>query len=431
MARQRIAGRRSRRATVWTAGVLLAGLLALPLAARPQDDPGFSDLGGNYTLPAGKTHHGNLKLFKATVTIAGKQDGNLWVFGGTLDVSGEVTGNVKFIGNNVTVTGKVAGEVDAKGADCVIAGSVGKDFDAKCGTVEARSGSTIGGDVDVYAGQIGLHGAIDGDLSAQGGQIELSGTVGKDASLEADVIKIDEKAKIAGNLSHQSRVPVPEDVQRMVQGRVEREVRNHVHMEHPRSFVGGFAWWFTSLLLGLLTGFGALALARKPGEAVLAATRGDVLRNLGVGFLAFIVVPVAAVLSCILIVTIPLALAVLLLYALAVYLAKVPVAVAAGRWMFLKLGRSEPSQYVAFAAGTVALYVLFAIPTLGWILWFACAFLGLGAMVLGTRDWRRARRAAAVTPAEPPPAGGASTLPDAMPPYPPPPVPVERPPEES
>jgi hypothetical protein len=67
---------------------------------------------------------------------------------------------------------------EAKGANCVIVGTVGKDLDAKCGTVELQASSRIGGDADVYAGQIGLHGAIDGDLSAQGGQIELSGSVG-------------------------------------------------------------------------------------------------------------------------------------------------------------------------------------------------------------------------------------------------------------
>ncbi len=421
MARQRDAGPRSRSAAAWTAAVLLSALLALPIAAMPQEESGFADLGGGYTLPAGKTHRGNLRLLKSSVKIDGKQEGNLWVLGGSLDISGEVTGKVTFIGNDLSITGKVGEGVDAKGATCVIAGSVGEDLDAKCGTLELKSGSRVGGDADVLAGQIGLHGAIEGDLSAEGGQIDLSGTVGKNASLRADIIKVEDSAKIVGNLSHESRVPMSEDLKRMVHGRVEREVRTHVHMAHHRSFVGSLAWWMTTLVFGLLFGLAALALSGKPGEAVLATTRSDVLRNLGVGFLAFIVVPVAAVLSCILIVTIPLAVVVLLLYALAVYLAKIPVAVAGGRWLLLKLGRPEPSRYGAFVTGTVVLYLLFAVPVLRWIVWFACAFLGLGAMVLGVRDWRQSRK-----PASPAPAG--SPAPDASP-VPPPPASNDRPPD--
>lgn len=426
MARQRAAERKGRRAAGWTAAVVLVALAALPVVALPDEDAGFSDMGGNYTIPAGKTHHGNLRLFKATVTIAGKQEGDLWVFGGTLDIPGEVTGKVGFIGNNFNVTGKIGGNVDAKGASCVIAGDVGKDLDAKCGTVEVKAGSHVAGDALIYAGQIGVAGAIDGDLTAEGGQIDLSGAVGKNASLRADVVKIDDKAKVAGDLSHESRVPVPDAVERIVGGKIGRVHTPHVRIAHGRSFLGRFAWWFSKLALGMMAGLGALALSRKPGEAVLAAMRGDVLRNLGVGFLTFIVVPVAAVVSCVLILTIPLAVAVLLLYALAVYLAKVPVAVSLGRYLLLKLGRPEPSPYGAFAAGVVVLYVLFAIPVLGWILWFACAFLGLGAMVLGLREWRQARRqpAAAATPSSPAPSPGAGafSIEPANPPPEPPPV---------
>jgi cytoskeletal protein CcmA (bactofilin family) len=404
MRRHRDAERRAIRVAGWTAAALLAALLAPPIAALPEEDQGFSDFGGNYVIPEGKTHHGKLRLFKGTVTIAGKQDGDLWVFGGTLEIPGEVTGKVRFFGNSLNVTGKVGGPVDAKGATCRIAGTVGEDLDAKCGTAELAAGAHVLGNATLYAGQISVNGAVDGDLDAEGGQIELSGSVGKDASLRADVIKIDDKAKIAGNLSHESRVPMSLDGKDIVGGKIDRDHVTRVHVEHHPSFLSRFGVWLGLLLLGLLVGLAALALTGKAGEAVVGAARSDVLRNLGVGFLAFIVIPVAAVVSCILIVTIPLALAVILLWALAVYLAKVPVAVSAGRWLLLKLGRPEPSRYGAFFSGMVSLYLLFAIPVLGWILWFAVVFLGLGAMFVGIRDWRQARKAAATSPVGGPPA---------------------------
>jgi cytoskeletal protein CcmA (bactofilin family) len=400
----RNAERRARRVAAWTAAVLLAALLAPPIAAEPGDDTQFSDLGGNYKIPEGKSHHGNLKLFKGTVTVAGTQEGDLWVLGGALEVTGEVTGKVTFIGGNLSVSGKVGKDLDARGANCTIAGTVGGDLDAKCGTVALPAGSHVTGDAEIYAGEIAVDGAIDGNLTAEGGQISLSGNVGKDASLKADVLKVDPKARIAGNLSHESRVPLTLDEKSIVGGATDDEHKIHIRVEHRPAFFWRVLKWVGWLALAFLVGLAALALARKPGDAILAATRSDVLRNLGVGFLAFIVVPVAAVVSCILIVTIPLALAVLVAYALAVYLAKVPVAVLVGRKLLVRLGKPEPSPYVAFAAGIVVLYVLFAIPVLGWILWFACVFLGLGAMVLGLRDWRQAkkRNGAATAPTVPP-----------------------------
>jgi hypothetical protein len=90
----------------------------------------------------------------------------------------------------------------------------------------------------------------------------------------------------------------------------------------------------------------------------------------------------------------------------------VPVAVAVGRWLLAKTGRTEASRYGAFALGIVVLYLLFAIPVLGWVLWFGCVFLGLGAMLIGIRDWRQARKQSA---AAPPPAPEPPSAPPALP----------------
>ncbi len=418
MAKQLDAVRSAPRMTVWAAAVVLAALLALAIACGSGEDSGFSDLGGNYVIPAGKTHHGDLRLFKGTVTVAGKQDGDLRAFVGTLEIPGEVTGEVKFVGGNLTVAGKVGKDLDARGANCDVPGTVGGDLDAKCGTVTLPSGSHVVGDASLYAGQINMDGAIDGDLTAEGGQLSLSGTVGKDASLRADLLKVDPKARIAGNLSYDSRVPPTVDEKTVVGGTIDREHKIHVHVDRHRSIAGSIAWWLLRLVLSLLLGLAALALARKPGEAVLAAAGSDFLRNLGVGFLAFIVVPVAAVVSCILIVTIPLAAAVLLLYVLAVFLARVPVGVVAGRFILTRLGRPAPSVNMSYTVGIVALYVVFAIPVIRVIAGFACVFLGLGAMVMGIRDWRQSRRQAAPAPtagAAPPTAPEPPAIPPGFP----------------
>ena len=108
----------------------------------------------------------------------------------------------------------------------------------------------------------------------------------------------------------------------------------------------------------------------------------DALRSAGVGFITLVVVPVAAAFACILVITIPLVVIAGLLFAVVVYLAKAPVAIFVGELILRRLGSANRSPYLALTIGIPALYLLFAIPFLGKIAWFATTFIGLGAIVL-------------------------------------------------
>ena len=124
------------------------------------------------------------------------------------------------------------------------------------------------------------------------------------------------------------------------------------------------------------------------------------LRCAGVGFVS-VLVTIAVCLSAILIITILFIPIYLILYAVAWYLAKIPVALWIGRTIFAKLDKPA-GPYLALLAGLVVLYVIFAIPILGWVAWFVVSLLGLGAMITTYMAQREARKAAVAMP----PAGG-------------------------
>ena len=75
----------------------------------------------------------------------------------------------------------------------------------------------------------------------------------------------------------------------------------------------------------------------------------------------------------------------MLLFSVALYVAKLPIAVWAGSEMLARAGRPDASPYAAMAVGILALYLLFEIPWLGGLFWLAATWLGLGAMVLSGR----------------------------------------------
>ena len=88
-----------------------------------------------------------------------------------------------------------------------------------------------------------------------------------------------------------------------------------------------------------------------------------------------------------LVIAIPLSLLTLGLFVVALYLAKIPVALWTGRRILSLVGVHDPSPYLAFALGIVVLYLLFSLPFfLGRLIWLVTSWLGLGAMILALRN---------------------------------------------
>ena len=94
---------------------------------------------------------------------------------------------------------------------------------------------------------------------------------------------------------------------------------------------------------------------------------------------------------------IPLGLVALLMYIILFYISKIFVAVAVGDLLMKKFTGSEKrSQAVALLIGLVLLTILFEIPFLGWILYFATVCIGLGAILIAFNDRRKAIAAEAL-----------------------------------
>jgi hypothetical protein len=102
---------------------------------------------------------------------------------------------------------------------------------------------------------------------------------------------------------------------------------------------------------------------------------------LGIGFLALIVVPIAALILCFFIVTIPISLTAILLFLLGLYLAKVFVGLSIGRWLFGRFKWGE-NDFLALFVGLLVLMLLALIPVIGWLVRFLYVLFGLGAAII-------------------------------------------------
>lgn len=363
-----------------------------------------------YNLREGETRVGDAYLFAKSIDIAGSHEGDLIAFAESIEVPGTITGDVNVFGNSLSLDGTAGDTVRFFGRTARVNGTVEGDLIAFCESLIVGSGAHITGKVLTYAAKVTMNGVVDGDLRATGGELVLGGKVGKNVTLKCDALTIDPEARIGGDLHYIARTPVDLEGKGIVAGRIEFEEKKEDEDtdEGPAFTLGKVGWWGWWTAAALVVGLLWLAVFRKAAPEIASAVGGDALRSLGVGFVAATVVPVATIIICILIVTIPLAIVVFVLYVVALYVAKVPVAVWLGRRVLRWLGRPDPSLVAGLVLGMLILYLVFKIPYLGDIAWLACLFLGLGAMVMGTRSYLRAHAPRAAAPPLPASSGSVS-----------------------
>lgn len=371
-------------------------LLACAVAVTP---PAWGAEGGEtkaaktYRLPEGQTHKGDLYLYSGTVQIGGVQNGDVTAATESLTVTGSVTGDMYVMAETITIDGKVGDSARFFGKDVNVNGTIEGDLIIFGGDVTVAPKARVTGDVSAFAGHVVIDGTVDGSLKATGGSVVVGGKIGENARIKSDEVEIGPNARIGGDLSYTSRNRLDLEGKGIVAGHIDYMESKEKVEKGVRSAVGRCVKWIWFTAAGVVAGLAALAIFRRMAPAILATLSGDALRSAGFGFMAVIVVPVAAAISCILIITIPLAALVLVLYLVAVYLAKVPVGVWLGQRVLKALGQTDPSPYWSLTTGLLLLYVTFSIPWLGTLVWFACLFLGLGAIILGARAYVQARRA--------------------------------------
>ena len=392
----------------------------------------------------------DLYIGASRLVVDGAIKGDLYAVAQEIIINGTVDGNVLCGAQFITINGTVADNVFAGGITLSLgpAASVGHNVLFGGFGLEAEPGSRIGHDVLMGGYQAQLSGEIAQDLRAGLGVLELNGKVGRDVEVEVGAagedpdpmtffpampvetlppgLRIADSASIGGKLTYTSESEGQIASGAQIRGGVAHETKPPAAKRRPDTAIvsgmGIVAWvarvigTFIALLI-----VGALVLWLLP-EAMHRVT--DVLQtrpwpSLGWGCLTEIVVFIG----------VPLAVAVVIVLALisglvtlgqlagtvmslgltavslltatfslvAVYVTKVVVAFLVGR---LLLKRVQPSWaerwFWPLLLGVTLFVILRAIPVVGALVSFVVTLIGLGAIVLGLRDYWRQRRVPAV-----------------------------------
>ncbi len=312
------------------------------------------------------------------------------------EVAGTVEDNTFMGGQHVKVqsTATIGGDLFIFAQTGTVAGQVSGDVYCFCQELIITADGRVGGRVESRSEILTISGDVEGPIDFSGGILTIDGTLRRGGAVHTGVLEIGPGASVGGLLEYGAPREASVDPEAEITGELRHippAVIQGAGIDDEEEDAGWFSlstvlwklWHFgSSFLVGaLLLALGGSA-ARTPASRISSRPA----LGLGFGFVISIVLPVGAVIFMVLVVGIPLAVLTLLVFLVALYLARLVAAQALGALILRRLrGGEEPCAYAALAVGLVVFFVLVAIPYLGFLLWLAAIYLGLGGIFMALR----------------------------------------------
>jgi cytoskeletal protein CcmA (bactofilin family) len=353
--------------------------MSVPAAAQQ------TGAGASVRVAEGETRQGDLYAAGELIEIAGRLNGDLIAAGQRIQTTGPITGDLFAAGRSVDIRGPVGDSTRVTGEQVTVDASIDGDLVVAGNRCQVFERARITGGVLAACASVQMDGAVDGDLRAGAGEVVIGGTVSGNAILRADRVALAPGARIVGDLDYRARTPLSSEEADRVGGTVSFD--EFVDEESAGLTAASVLFWGWQTTAALLAGILVVALFRRLVPGLVSAIAANTTVGALLGFAAFLMVPVGSFVVMITVVGIPIGVVSVLLFGVALYVAKLPIAVWAGGRLLAMAGRPEASPYAAMGLGVVVLYVLFAIPYLGWLVWLGATWLGLGAMVLSGRAY--------------------------------------------
>ena len=376
-----------------------AAAIVLGLAAAGGAGPSHAEAlearrGVAVTVGAGETVDGTLVAAGETVRIDGTVDGDLIVAAARVDVRGTVRGDLVVAAGAVDVGGTIEGSAYVATGSLTVRGRVARGVYAAGREITIEPGGRVGGDLTLAARSVALRGEVARGLSALAHEVEVSGRVGRDVRFRGARLLVREPARVDGALRADvaRSADVTVDPGAAVAGPVTTRVasRGAAWLAKPRTWFWAATGLFGAALLGWL------GLLVAPSFVLDSATRARRWApSLGWGVVALVLTPVVIGLLAITLVGFPVALVLLGLYLLALYAAKIVVALALGRTLLRPRGDARRDALKALVVGLILITLATALPVVGWPIWALVACVGAGALA-----WRLARAAGVVRSSE-------------------------------
>lgn len=312
------------------------------------------------------------------VLIEGTAADDLLILAGRFDLQGTAEGDLWLMSGQAVVGGDAQQQVRVVAQSLVVTGRVGRSLAAAAGTIQVTSNTVVDGDALLAADTITVSGSIQGDLRLMANHVTLQGRVGGDVRLVADDIVLLPGTTIEGDLVYTSREDLVPGKGVTVGGDLEQRELTGLKVTFTQRLMSVIFHTLGALLTGLV----ALRLFPATMGRAARLARHMTGRCILLGVAVVLIVPLASFVAVLVTVTRPLGLmAGGLVWAL-MYVGKIVVGLVLGGALLRYRGAQGFGQAVAaLGAGLAVLYILSALPTIGFVVWLAASTMGLGALL--------------------------------------------------
>ncbi len=283
---------------------------------------------------------GNTYITGSAPVIAGNIEGDLTGAGGTVVMTGNISQDGLIAGGNINITGAFKVDLRVLGVNIFFDGNVGGELMAAGGNVTIGPNAVINGDLIIYAGKVVINPA----------------------------------AKILGKRNVQSS-------EEYAQGMDKESNINRMTQFLQTAFLISQLIAILSLLLAASVFFGVFPSVTNM-LVTKALEKSAIWKNIGLGFLMFLVLPIAAILC--LISGIGWMIGLILILAFIIYLmaASIMAGVVFGGWLYMVTKKPKKIQVKWFAliAGVILLHIISIVPFIGWIAAYIFILLTWGAI---------------------------------------------------
>lgn len=362
-------------------------LIAAPIAVHTVGAAEFIAPQGdaqNITLSKGETHK-NVYIAGGSVFINSDTVGDLYAAGGTVIVEGAVEQDLVVAGGTVTLNGTVGGDVRVAGGNIIINGPVGGDVLVAGGTVHLTEKASVLGDLAVGSGDLIVDAPVTGTVKIGGGVVTLNSNMpGAVSVMSSETLTIGSKAVIPNSITHKgiSEATVQEGAQI---GTINFEMVQNQGKGHVGGMIATlFTITFVIKIIALVLA-GLLLMKLFPHtsrESVEYMQRG-MWANLGIGFLALIVGPIAFFILLISFFGMYIAFLLLFTWLTMLLLAALVASVFVGAWIVKILTKKGEMKYdwQSLLIGVVALGILMLVPVVGGLIFFILMLMAFGGII--------------------------------------------------
>ena len=328
----------------------------------------------------GEILHEETWISAQNITIDGEMLDDLFTVSTLLDLRGDFMGDVWGCGDNVIADGTFDDHLRLIGRTIQVSGTLNGSLVAMGNTVKINPTAAIEKNILCIGESVVSEGTIGGNVRIIAQKVTLSGKITGYVSITAQDVVILPGTVIGGNLTYTAPKELILSPSVTLGGELTRtfEVVPNRKIFKP-NLMGHFLFGFAALITGLVfmglfpryTGGSVMALRNSRGLCIL------------IGFAALFMLPVTAFLLLFTFVGTPLSILLFLFYLILLYLSKIVVALALGSAVLRRKEFTKRTAAAPLALGLLLIYALTAFVAASLLINILIIIAGLGALLVG------------------------------------------------